>query len=383
MPKNQITIFVAAASLACVLGGCSSLNQMAANYHELKADRMDFRADLRDIEHQQRQAARQFDRERAEVVALSDAACRDRQRAALQDQIHNQLQSKVAFDVNQGIRVGALQVDMDRLKKLVEQREAEFKRRQQQIDDLNRRSQLQRDRAMQDYLQRQQARQFENPNCGREAARQDVCGCERQCQCGECQECRSPCKKCGKKKRRCNPPRDPLIEQPPIRQPVREPILATEIPLMMPVTLEFGMDNPQIEEARIRRMPAYDLTQPPREPAREPCSCEAGCEARPVYGGPSAPTAYPTPPAPNSMRRPPARPPVPSEAPLKIRRLVPPTEIRSPALQNGSGESPQGGVRAASYPYEAPTYESAVSTYGAVPTYRAAPAYGAAPIYTH
>jgi hypothetical protein len=56
---------------------------------------------------------------------------------------------------------------------------------------------------------------------------------------------------------------------------VRQPILATEIPLMLPVTLEFGMEQPSIEQTNIRRQPLSELRQPCDVCGEKDCNCAA------------------------------------------------------------------------------------------------------------
>jgi hypothetical protein len=60
------------------------------------------------------------------------------------------------------------------------------------------------------------------------------------------------------------------VEQLPLRKPLRP----AEIPLKLPVYLRFGMEQPEMEAARIRRQPI--ISQPLRQPCPYPCDDPAG-----------------------------------------------------------------------------------------------------------
>jgi hypothetical protein len=89
-----------------------------------------------------------------------------------------------------------------------------------------------------------------------------------------------------------------LIEQQPLKQPLRP----AEIPMKLPVRLNFGFQQPEVERARIRRVP--DL---PPEALRQPCdrctdpNCPGRCTQpagnsalRPLYDYQTSPPNSPT-----------------------------------------------------------------------------------------
>jgi hypothetical protein len=142
----------------------------------------------------------------------------------------------------------------------MEERDRDYAKRMQQFDD-----------------QRAQVGDGMQPEyCG------PWCGCAAPLCAAPAPDCEAPqrwncCQRCG------NPTRPqvggdcagvrPFREAP--QKPVRQPITAMEIPLMVPVRLELGVTNSYLNEAEIRRLP-YE--QPVSRPLHYPCGQCGGCQ---------------------------------------------------------------------------------------------------------
>src|SRR5262249_6243042 len=58
-------------------------------------------------------------------------------------------------------------------------------------------------------------------------------------------------------------------------KPVQQPVLATELPAMLPVSLEVGVTNSYLNESRVRRLP-YEKTSPALGPCGQCQACRCG-----------------------------------------------------------------------------------------------------------
>ncbi len=242
-----IVLFLSTVSMT----GCATVGNMyetALMHMQKRNDLAGIRQDTREELAEQRKEAAQLAAERDLQAAKIDAEqkqmemefCkmnREAQRQALKRQVQDTLQSKVAFNVTQGIEVGELEVDVDALQELLKQRE------QQRQDD-------------------GPPRVPQRSDCGCDFKE---CGCAAGRQKRFCFDCRhkscSSCQKGGK------PDEDDCGGPAAMRQAMhapRKPLRPAEIPMKLPVKLSFGMENPEVEEARIRRQP---ITGPgiPRE----------------------------------------------------------------------------------------------------------------------
>lgn len=217
----------------------------AQEHHDLSRIRQDTREDLA----VQREAARRLAAEReieaariaAERERLEMEFCRANQEALqmrVKSNIREELESKVAFNVVHGLEVGELEVDTEKLQELLKERE------------------------------RQPVQAPPQPVKRPCACCDRPCGCEPGLLRRHCHRCRHmPCEaeqKCG------GPEALTQVEQLPLRQPLRP----AEIPLKLPVYLSFGMEQPQMEAARVRRQPI--ISQPVRQPCPYPCDDPAG-----------------------------------------------------------------------------------------------------------
>lgn len=239
------------------MAGCatvSNIYETALLHLQKRQDLAGIRQETREELAQQRKEAAQLAAERdvqqakidAEQKRLEMEFCqmnREAQRQALKRQIQDTLQSKVAFNVTQGIEVGELEVDVEALQELLKQRE------QQRQDD-------------------GPPRVPQRGDCGCEFKE---CGCARGRQKRFCLDCRHkacPCRKGGK------PDEDDCGGPAALRQAMhapRKPLRPAEIPMKLPVRLTFGMENPEVEEARIRRHPISGPGIPREAQVGGPC----------------------------------------------------------------------------------------------------------------
>jgi hypothetical protein len=210
----------------------------AQTKHQLADVRQDTRQALaqQEQEAQRMQAQREIeqarlDAERRRLEAEFCAANQEALRRQVKRNIRETVESKVAFNVEQGMEVGELEVDTEALKKVLEQREQEAQKRPPQ-----------------------------------EALKRPCSCCDQQCTCGSgfvrrlCPHCRhKPCEaenNCG------GPEALSRLENEALKRPLKP----TEIPLKLPVRLTFGMEQPEMEAARIRRVPNL-----PPEALKRPC----------------------------------------------------------------------------------------------------------------
>lgn len=229
------------------LSGCRVVGRRVLEASDAVATRAHAACDMSDIRHdtrdelaEEREKARRIAAERevqqarmeAERLRLEMQLCRanqEREQERLRSNIRENVESKVSFNVRQGLEVGELEVDQTKLKELLKQRE------EQPFTD--------------------------TPN---QPFKQPCSCCDKTCGCTptsvrrHCLHCRH--KKCEAEKDCGGPEALREIAQQPFRQPLRP----TEIPLMLPVRLTFGMQNPRVEETKITSEPFTDTNPPKR-----------------------------------------------------------------------------------------------------------------------
>ena len=249
---RNVVLGVTIGILATAGTGCHHLTGLynatlirAQEHHDLARIRQDTREELAVQREEARRLAAERDVQAARIAAererLEMEFCRANQEALqmrVKSNIREELESKVAFNVVHGLEVGELEVDTEKLQELLKERE----RLPVQAPPLP---------------------------VKRPCSCCDVpCGCEPgllRRHCPRC--CRKPCQaeqKCG------GPEALTQVEQLPLRKPLRP----AEIPLKLPVYLSFGMEQPAMEAARVRRQPLIE--QPLRQPCPYPCDDPAG-----------------------------------------------------------------------------------------------------------
>jgi hypothetical protein len=239
------TLIVAA--LATSGTGCSVLERWtnaaivrAQQSHELADIRTASRQELsQQLMEERRLAAEReveqarLDAQRVQLEAEFCAANRERLQEQLKSNIREEVESKVAFNVRQGLEVGELEVDEEKLRELLKERD--------QPPPTPPRAPV-----------REKCKCCDAP-----------CGCEPGMIRRHCPRC---CKKPCEAEKTCGGPETLALLE---RQPFRQPLRPTEIPMKLPVRLSFGMQQPELEGARIRREPILDN---PRDEFREgPC----------------------------------------------------------------------------------------------------------------
>ena len=264
--------FVAIAVLSVTLSGCMGFPLTLSGGLEAMAIRRAERAQLRQLRAETREQlseeridARRLQSERSLQLAREELAtqqyeaefCLANQEALrehVESQFQEQVRSRVQFDVTQGLEVGELEVNLEELKKLIEQREKE-QEQQQQLPQLP-----------------------QEPSC---ACEEKVCGCQPGLVKKNCPKCR---------KLSCGCPKEPDCGGPEalrqaLQQQVRRPLKPTEIPMMLPVRLTFGMRNPEVAETRITREPIVkpDVQALRQQAQKKKCGCQVnrpcGCNA--------------------------------------------------------------------------------------------------------
>ncbi|MDP7019607.1 MAG: hypothetical protein QGG36_27670 [Pirellulaceae bacterium] len=198
---------------------------------QLAAERLEAKQIAAERQRQELQIALQ--RQKMEMQFCQ--ANQEAQRQALQNQLREDVHSKVAFDVIQGLDVGELEVDMDELEQLLQQRE-------------------------QNQAQIQAQAQAARKGCGCDERH---CGCRpglKRRDCGACQKT-----SCGCPEKDCGGPA--ALAQ--AMQNAHRPLRPQEIPLKLPVRLSFGMQQPNVEAAQIRPRPYAPQSSPQNSPQQK------------------------------------------------------------------------------------------------------------------
>lgn len=169
------------------------------------------------------------------------------------------LRSKLSFQMDQRFVMNDLEVDTDELKELMAKRDKEYEEIKKLWDALER--QMRQARTQQE-LQATRAR-MEELTC--KAVEKGCC-----VEPPKCHRCRLFC--C-----RCDIPEQPAQRMPEL--PAKRPVTPVDIPMVIKVRWRMGLESPQVEEARVRSLPAV-----PEMPAgywcgKHPSQCrpEASC----------------------------------------------------------------------------------------------------------
>jgi hypothetical protein len=227
---------------------CYGLSIRSQQHHELADVRQDTRVALAEQEREalRMQSEREIEQARldAERQQLEMEFCRANQEALqrnLKRNVRETIESKVAFNVEQGLEVGELEVDVQELQALLKRREE-----QPPPPELP--------------LRRKQP----CPCCDA------PCGCEPGMIRRNCPHCQNkPCEA----ERDCGGPEAlRRLEELPLKRPLRP----AEIPMKLPVRLNFGVQQPELEESRIRRVPNIELPLERRGPC-DRCTNPANC----------------------------------------------------------------------------------------------------------
>lgn len=300
---RSAALIALAAATATGATGCSRMWSAFFLHVEEKHDLAEIRRDTREeLADQREEARRQAAEDEVEQARLNAERARweaefcrcnkEKEQERLRAHIKETVESKLAFNVEHGIEVGELEVDVEQLKQMLQQRE-----------------------------QPPPQLPVKKPCC--------PC-CDAPCRCGSgflrrlCPHCRH--KHCEAEKDCGGPEALARLQQQPLKQPLRP----AEIPLKLPVYLSFGVQQPEMERARIRRQPVFEQV-PCDEPCnnyqhglpRVPCTTPVPGSAPPV---PQQPGTAPPAPLPGT-----SLPPVPIADPTETARRLPLVPIQPTA----------------------------------------------------
>lgn len=237
--------------------GCATTAQYMSHWAESADARTKQRAEFRDIEQEARKMALESERAARMAELEKDREC-------LQRKTEESVRSKLAFNVDQKFDVGQLQVNQDELERLMDRRKKEHEELSKLTQELNDKARREYIQQLKDNLQSQGA-----PPARAPLVEEEKCGCNQEvCVCARPRRelFRAP-------ERSCQYPEPLMAAKPPkFREPVKQPILPTEIPLYLPIRLGVSMENPTVQDSRIRRLPLETAQDNPRENFRGPCN---------------------------------------------------------------------------------------------------------------
>lgn len=160
----------------------------------------------------------------------------ERRREAVRDQFDESVRTKLGLNLEQRIKLGQLQVDTEQLRALMDSREKNYQFRKRLYEEAL------HDREIED--QAELIAQFRQRKLGTQAFTDSD------------SPPGSPSESCVQVVPNdcARPPKSPLREQPP-RAPLRQPISPTEVPFLLPVSLEVGIGTSEIGPSAVRRLP--------------------------------------------------------------------------------------------------------------------------------
>jgi hypothetical protein len=229
--------------------GCSAFSARLSSYLQCKAEN---RAAKEKYRLEELEALKQcLDAERRAITAeremelAQQAADCNRKECKIRSQYEESIRTQLGLDLDQRVTFGQIQVNESELHELLKVREAAYNERMADYRDLkNAQARLQGERWL--------AAQSGGDHC--------ACGTDRCVVPGP--SCESPARPgyCGN----CNLPKQPAFSNNcagdrPFReaptQPIKEPLIAAEIPMMLPVKIELGMTNSRMAASEVRRLP--------------------------------------------------------------------------------------------------------------------------------
>jgi len=247
--------------------GCAAMGARWAAYRECKVEHHAAKNEARQIElealkqelaleqeairaHREAKLAALKAQREHELACLQEEA--DRSRQCMLNQTEESIRTTLGVGMDQRISLGQLQVNMDEMKRLMEERDAEYNYR------------------MKLYEANQKAYRQQNPG--------DMAPYTAPSQCSSCGV---PTSVCGC----CPPPPSCAAQQPyqgpdcagsqpyqaaPVK-PYRAPVLPTEIPLMLPVKIEMRMNNVALGPSEVVRRPIPGMAPVNQQPVNSNC----------------------------------------------------------------------------------------------------------------
>jgi hypothetical protein len=217
-----------ALALAVTGSGCT-LDQWRA-YHECRAEKL---------------AAKQ------EALEADVECCRSerlQQQEALTDRYEESLRSQLGLSLDQKLVLGQLQVDEEKLESLLKQRRKQQEALQKIYDEVE----DERQEQMIEYVREAVTEALKDNNP--EAAHQVIASC-----------C-NPKPECG-----CAAVEPITQYKPP--EPIEQPLLPTEIPFLIPVSVQVQMENPAIISTHVERIRKREAI---KKPCCPPCPPRCG-----------------------------------------------------------------------------------------------------------
>lgn len=223
MAANGCTRAVTGIIILTALSGCASWNARWGAFLQACADeralKLEEAQDRLEVLKAELEVERKAIREERQLDLAALRAENEKRECQNKSQFEESVRTKIGLDVDHKLELGQLQVNVDELKKLIEQNDRELRRQEEAL------------------------RQMPPPA--------PYC----------CPSCGAPAPKCA-----CQQPgMEPLNQsdcagtypfgQQPLRQAQRKPILPTEIPLMLPVRMKMAVQGPRLEESKVRLSP--------------------------------------------------------------------------------------------------------------------------------
>lgn len=282
-----MALCVAVAAMVCPFAGCSVMGNLMTNV----ADCFEFRHDLRQEVHEERQdlreelaRVRQEERQKLKEAVLAEARADLAQLKQCLPETAPFTETTIALPLQQKYVFGPPEVELKEMEELIkaqkeglEERMAQWRRDMKDYNDR---------KAFHDKNENRRVENFRaNPRqtcgcqqalvtgqCGCSAEQKVQCGCEEALRCGHCC-CRRNCRE----EKTCEyapEKKQPFTEKPP--EMPRENILVSELPLKMRVKILQGVGESKVSKVRGGRAPLHDRPRQPFSDQCDPGECTDG-----------------------------------------------------------------------------------------------------------
>ncbi|MFN0051503.1 MAG: hypothetical protein ACKV0T_04885 [Planctomycetales bacterium] len=240
---------ISIALLLAGLSGCAGFAARCTAYAQCKADERAHRQKLlaeqlealkEDLEAERQAIAA----ERELEIARERAECEKRTCVA-RNQYDESVRTKLGLDLDQRVKVGQMQVNLPELQRLMAEREQDYAERMRAFNEAKNQQKQAETEAYKSSLMGPCC-QCSEPSCAAPGP-----NCEAPGHICSCQRCGLPMQQ-NQNAADCAGTR-PFREGP--QKPVQEPLLATQLPMMLPVRLEVGVTNSYVNDSRVRRQP--------------------------------------------------------------------------------------------------------------------------------
>ncbi|MFN0018092.1 MAG: hypothetical protein ACKVP0_07530 [Pirellulaceae bacterium] len=300
-----MALCLVAAAMACSSLGCSVMGNLMTNV----ADCFEFRHDLRQEVHDERQElreelarVRQEERQKLKEAMLAEARADLAQLKQCLPETAPFTETTIALPLQQKYVFGPPELEVKEMEELIkaqkeglEERMAQWRRDMKDYNDRkafhdkNENKRVENFRITPKTCGCQQA--LVTGQCGCSAEQKLQCGCEEALRCGHCC-CRRNCRE----EKTCEyapQKKQPFTEKPP--EMPRENILASELPLKMRVKVLQGVGESKVSKVRTGREPLHDNPRLPFKDQCDPGECTDGvpCVQQVGAGGLQSPVPPP------------------------------------------------------------------------------------------